>query len=79
MSNTGWKAQKAIRNPRKGGQAMDGPNKAGTTEKDEELIGILFAISVVSGRLARSLQRLANQKKGGTHTDGKNVGTFASA
>lgn len=42
---------------------MDGPNKAGTTEKDEELIGILFAISVVSGRLARSLQQLANQKK----------------
>ena len=58
---------------------MDGPNKTGTTEKDEELIGILFAISVVSGRLARSLQQLANRKKGGTHTDGKNVGTFASA
>ena len=58
---------------------MDGPNKAATTEKDEELIGILFAISVVSGRLARSLQQLANQKKGGTRTDGKNVGTFASA
>ena len=55
---------------------MDGPNKTDTTEKDEELIGILFAIS---GRLARSLQQLANQKKGGTHTDGKNVGTFASA
>lgn len=58
---------------------MDGPNKTGTTEKDEELVGILFAISVVSGRLARSLQQLANQKKGGTRTDGKNVGTFASA
>ena len=58
---------------------MDSPNKTGTTEKDEELIGILFAISVVSGRLARSLRQLANQKKGGIHTDGKNVGTFASA
>lgn len=58
---------------------MDSPNKTGTTEKDGELIGILFAISVVSGRLARSLQQLANQKKGGIHTDGKNVGTFASA
>ena len=44
---------------------MNGPNRTDTIERDEELIGILFAISVVSKRLARSLQRLAEYEKGG--------------
>ena len=58
---------------------MNGPNKTDTIERDEELIGILFAISVVSKRLARSLQRLAEYEKGGKNTDGKDVGTLASS
>lgn len=58
---------------------MNGPNKTDVIERDEELIGILFAISVVSKRLARSLQRLAEYEKGGNATDGKDVGTLASS
>lgn len=58
---------------------MNGPKKTDAIERDEELIGILFAISVVSKRLARSLQHLAEYEKGGNATDGKDVGTLASS
>lgn len=58
---------------------MNGPNKTDTIERDEELIGILFAISVVSKRLARNLQVLAEHEKGGNTTNGKDVRTLASS
>ena len=58
---------------------MDGPNRTNTIERDEELIGILFAISVVSKRLARSLQRLAEYEKGGNTADGKDVRTLSAS
>ena len=54
---------------------MIGPTMTDTHEKDEELIGILFAISVVSKRLARSLQRLAEYDKGGNTAYGKDIRT----
>lgn len=58
---------------------MNGLNKTDTIERDEELIGILFAISVVSKRLARSLQALAEYEKGDNTANGKDVRTLASS
>ena len=79
MSNQGVEGTTAYQIHSEGGHAMNGPNKTDTIERDEELIGILFAISVVSKRLARSLQRLAEYEKGGNATDGKDVGTLSAS
>lgn len=53
---------------------MNSPTIKDITERDEELIGILYAISVVSKRLARNIQRLTAIEKGGNQ-NGKNVRT----
>lgn len=42
---------------------MDKSNAATSEARDEELIGVLTAISVVSKRLARKLMRLAQSRQ----------------
>jgi hypothetical protein len=50
------------KSPRKGDFPMNKP-KINESVTDEELIGVLTAISVVSKRLARNLIQLEQQKK----------------
>ncbi|MEO2811798.1 hypothetical protein ABHB17_06070, partial [[Eubacterium] siraeum] len=66
------------KSPRKGDSPMNKP-KINESATDEELIGVLTAISVVSKRLARNLIQLEQQKKfmeGATnHEQNKRSGT----
>ncbi len=55
---------------------MNCPTPTDASERNEELIGILYAISVVSKRLARNFQLLAEIEKGGKTADGKDVRTL---
>jgi hypothetical protein len=49
---------------------MNCPNEQAVTERNEELVSVLFAISVIAKRLARSLQYLDINEEGGGDTNG---------
>jgi hypothetical protein len=49
---------------------MNCPNEQAVTECNEELVSVLFAISVIAKRLARSLQYLDINEEGGGDTNG---------